>query len=209
MDGVHWTKVIEHGTINMELLSVFEVLEGLKKFRRLSIDPSVELLLLIITEPVLEGMFIGIMLTDNSTYYVLHSYVICITMTQYLINLIAASVEMDFILQLDLIGLSFFNRNSSNLLRIFSNGVGSEEGITMEASKNPCRKPHLQAASRARRSSLSNLTRAFYRQGHENSSSGSTDFSCNLNSKLLHLAWHPRTNLIACGAGNSLLLYYA
>lgn len=63
MDGVHWTKVIEHGTINMELLSVFEVLEGLKKFRRLSIDPSVELLLLIITEPVLEGMFIGIMLS--------------------------------------------------------------------------------------------------------------------------------------------------
>lgn len=64
MHGVYWTKVIEHGTINMELLSVFEVLEGLKKFRRLSIDLSVELLLLtIITEPVLEGMVIGIMLS--------------------------------------------------------------------------------------------------------------------------------------------------
>lgn len=106
-------------------------------------------------------------------------------------------------------GLHFATGSYSNLLRIFSNGVGSEEGITMEASKNPCRKPHLQAAPRARRSSLRNLTHGFYRQGHKNSSSGSTDFSCNLNSKLLHLAWHPRMNLIACGAGNSLLLYYA
>ncbi|KAE9467409.1 hypothetical protein C3L33_00679, partial [Rhododendron williamsianum] len=71
------------------------------------------------------------------------------------------------------------------------------------------RKPHMQSASRARRSSLSNLTRGFYRQGHENSSPGNSEFSCNLNSKLLHLAWHPKTNLIACGTGNSLFLYNA
>lgn len=28
-------------------------------------------------------------------------------------------------------------------------------------------------------------------------------------SKLLHLAWHPTENLIACGVSNSLYMYYA
>ncbi|XP_058227395.1 serine/threonine protein phosphatase 2A 55 kDa regulatory subunit B beta isoform-like isoform X2 [Rhododendron vialii] len=106
-------------------------------------------------------------------------------------------------------GLHFATGSYSNQLRIFSYGDGSEEGMTIEASKNPSRKPHMQSASRARRSSLSNLTRGFYRQGHENSSPGNSEFSCNLNSKLLHLAWHPKTNLIACGTGNSLFLYNA
>lgn len=45
--------------------------------------------------------------------------------------------------------------------------------------------------------------------GHQNSSSGNNEFSCNLNSKLLHVAWHPKTNLIACGTGNSLFLHHA
>ncbi|PSS07768.1 Serine/threonine protein like [Actinidia chinensis var. chinensis] len=106
-------------------------------------------------------------------------------------------------------GLHFATGSYRNLLRIFS--YGSEEGITMEASKNPSGRPHLQSVSRARRSSLSNLTRGFYRKGHENPScgTGSTEFSCDLNSKLLHVAWHPKTNLIACGTRNSLFLYYA
>ncbi|PON72217.1 Protein phosphatase 2A regulatory subunit PR [Parasponia andersonii] len=106
-------------------------------------------------------------------------------------------------------GLHYATGSYSNHLRIFSRGVGIEEGITIEASKHPLRKPVLQAAPRARRSSLSNLTRGFYRHGHENSSSGSNDMSCNLNSKLLHLAWHPERNFIACAAGNSLFMYYA
>jgi serine/threonine-protein phosphatase 2A regulatory subunit B len=45
--------------------------------------------------------------------------------------------------------------------------------------------------------------------GHENYRSGSNEFSCNLSSKLLHLAWHPTTNFIACASGNSLLMYHA
>lgn len=105
-------------------------------------------------------------------------------------------------------GLHFATGSYSNQLRIFSHG-GSEEGTVIEASKNPSRKPHMQSASRARRSSLSNLTRGFYRQGHQNSSSGNNEFPCNLNSKLLHVAWHPKTNLIACGTGNSLFLHHA
>ncbi|EXC26105.1 Serine/threonine protein phosphatase 2A 55 kDa regulatory subunit B beta isoform [Morus notabilis] len=62
-------------------------------------------------------------------------------------------------------GRRFATGSYSNHLRIVSRGVGSEEGITIEASKHPVRKPVLQAAPRARRSSLSNLTRGFYRQG--------------------------------------------
>ncbi|KAL4634061.1 hypothetical protein ACB092_04G170200 [Castanea dentata] len=106
-------------------------------------------------------------------------------------------------------GIHFATGSYSNLLRIFSHGVGGAEGITIEASKNSNRKPLRDAAPRTRRSSLSNLTRGLYRLGNEHSSSGTNEFSCNLSSKLLHLAWHPTTNLIACAAGNSLFMYYA
>lgn len=106
-------------------------------------------------------------------------------------------------------GLHFATGSYSNNLRIFSHGVGNEEGITIEASKNPNRRSILHSTSRPRRSSLSNMARGFYRQGHENYRSGSNEFSCNLSSKLLHLAWHPTTNFIACASGNSLLMYHA
>lgn len=33
--------------------------------------------------------------------------------------------------------------------------------------------------------------------------------SCDFTSKLLHLAWHPTENSIACAAMNSLYMYYA
>ncbi|BFG32538.1 serine/threonine protein phosphatase 2A 55 kDa regulatory subunit B beta isoform-like isoform X1 [Prunus yedoensis var. nudiflora] len=107
-------------------------------------------------------------------------------------------------------GLHFATGSYSNLVRIFSGGDGSEEGATIEASKTPnSRKPLLRTAPRARRSSLSNLARGFYRHGHENSSSGSSESSYDLSSRLLHLAWHPETNLIASAAGNSLFMYYS
>lgn len=106
-------------------------------------------------------------------------------------------------------GTHFATGSYSNHMRIFSYGVGSEEGTTLEASRNSYRKRPPQAASRVRRSSLSNLTRGFYRQGHNASDTENNEFSCDLNSKLLHLAWHPKTNLIACSTGNSLFLYYA
>ncbi|XP_065875321.1 serine/threonine protein phosphatase 2A 55 kDa regulatory subunit B beta isoform-like isoform X1 [Euphorbia lathyris] len=105
-------------------------------------------------------------------------------------------------------GFHFATGSYSNRLRIFSYG-GSEEGVTVEASKNPNRKSFLHSASRARRSSLSNLTRGFYRHGNENSSSCGNDFSNDLSSKLLHVAWHPTTNFVACASRNSLYMYYA
>ncbi|XP_071703640.1 serine/threonine protein phosphatase 2A 55 kDa regulatory subunit B beta isoform-like [Rutidosis leptorrhynchoides] len=106
-------------------------------------------------------------------------------------------------------GTHFATGSYSNHMRIFCNGVGTEEGTTVEASRNSYRKRTQQEASRARRSSLSSLTRGFYRQGNEVSDTGINEFSCDLNSKLLHLAWHPQANLIACSSGNSLFMYYA
>ncbi|XP_022928450.1 serine/threonine protein phosphatase 2A 55 kDa regulatory subunit B beta isoform-like isoform X1 [Cucurbita moschata] len=107
-------------------------------------------------------------------------------------------------------GLHFATGSYSNQLRMFSYGYGSAEGITTEAGKTPDRKPNLQTARRARRrSSLSNLTRDFFRHGNEHSSSGSNEASVDLNSKLLHLAWHPTENLIACATGSGLFMYYA
>ncbi|XP_030458258.2 serine/threonine protein phosphatase 2A 55 kDa regulatory subunit B beta isoform-like [Syzygium oleosum] len=105
-------------------------------------------------------------------------------------------------------GLHFATGSYSYLLRIFSHGFGSEEGVTVGSCKNPSR-ASLPAAPRARRSSISNLARGFYRQARENSSSVANDTPCDLKQKLLHLAWHPTENLIACAAGSSLFMYYA
>ncbi|CAN0890343.1 Serine/threonine protein phosphatase 2A 55 kDa regulatory subunit B beta isoform [Linum grandiflorum] len=107
-------------------------------------------------------------------------------------------------------GSQFATGSYSNLLHIFSHGGGStEEHMTIEAGKNPSRnrKPTNHSAPRARRSSLSNLTRGFYRQGHGNSSSH--ELGCDVGSKLLHMAWNPASNLIACSAGSSLFMYHA
>ncbi|KGN63570.1 serine/threonine protein phosphatase 2A 55 kDa regulatory subunit B beta isoform [Cucumis sativus] len=111
-------------------------------------------------------------------------------------------------------GLHFATGSYSNHLRMFSYGSGSSEGITTEVGKFPDRRPHLQitrqaTTRRARRSSLSNLTRDFFRHGSEHSSSDGSETSVDLNSKLLHLAWHPSENLIACAAGSGLFVYYA
>lgn len=106
-------------------------------------------------------------------------------------------------------GSHFATGSYSNHMRIFCDGVGGEEGTTVEASRNSYRKRPQAATSRPRRSSLSNLTRGFSRQGNDVSDSGINEFSCDLKSKLLHLAWHPKTNLITCSTGNSLFMYYA
>lgn len=96
------------------------------------------------------------------------------------------------------------------------------------------RKPQGQTTSRPRRASLSNLARGFYRQGNplfysfwfvsprflayfyldfiKFSGEGhaeNNELSYDFNSKLLHMAWHPTANMIACAAGSSLLMYNA
>ncbi|RDY10194.1 Serine/threonine protein phosphatase 2A 55 kDa regulatory subunit B beta isoform, partial [Mucuna pruriens] len=107
-------------------------------------------------------------------------------------------------------GLHFATGSYSNILRVFSPGSGREEGIKLEIRGSSGRNALHQATSRARRHSLSNLIpRGIYQHAHTNSQSSRGDFSCNLSSKLLHVAWHPTCNLVACAAESSLVLYYA
>ncbi|CAL5443848.1 unnamed protein product [Camellia sinensis] len=90
-------------------------------------------------------------------------------------------------------------------------GSYSTEATTLEASKNPMRK-QVQTPSRPSRS-LSSITRVVRRACDPNraespgvdANGNSFDFT----TKLLHLAWHPTENSIACAAANSLYMYYA
>lgn len=99
-------------------------------------------------------------------------------------------------------GLHFATGSYSNRLRIFSHGSQKKEGIKIEVSKSSGRKLSQYSAPRSPR--LPNLTRAFSRQDM-----GGSEMASDLTTKLLHLAWHPKANLIACALGNSLFMYSA
>ncbi|KAF7135948.1 hypothetical protein RHSIM_Rhsim08G0231900 [Rhododendron simsii] len=86
----------------------------------------------------------------------------------------------------------------SNLFRVFGCSAGSSEATSLEASKNPMRK-QVPTPSRPSRS----LSRA--ESPGVDANGNSFDFT----TKLLHLAWHPSENSIACAAANSLYMYYA
>ncbi|KAI3525004.1 hypothetical protein L1887_03675 [Cichorium endivia] len=94
----------------------------------------------------------------------------------------------------------------SNLFRVFGCVPGSTEATTLEASKNPMRR-QVQTPSRPSRS-LSSITRAV-RRGTDSSGVDANGNSFDFTTKLLHLAWHPTENSIACAAANSLYMYYA
>ncbi|XP_050159236.1 serine/threonine protein phosphatase 2A 55 kDa regulatory subunit B alpha isoform-like isoform X3 [Malus sylvestris] len=94
----------------------------------------------------------------------------------------------------------------SNLFRVFGCSEGSTEATTLEASKNPMRR-QVQTPARPSRS-LGNLPRVL-RRGADNSGADTNGNSFDFTTKLLHLAWHPSENSIACAASNSLYMYYA
>ncbi|GJV10716.1 serine/threonine protein phosphatase 2A 55 kDa regulatory subunit B beta isoform-like protein isoform X2 [Tanacetum coccineum] len=94
----------------------------------------------------------------------------------------------------------------SNLFRVFGCQSGSTEATTLEASKNPMRR-QVQTPARPSRS-LSSITRAV-RRGGDSTSVDANGNSFDFTTKLLHLAWHPTENSIACAAANSLYMYYA
>ncbi|XP_024403767.1 serine/threonine protein phosphatase 2A 55 kDa regulatory subunit B beta isoform isoform X1 [Physcomitrium patens] len=106
-------------------------------------------------------------------------------------------------------GMRVATGSYSNLFRVFGATSGSEEASTLEASKTPNRR--VMATPSKPGSRLANLARGRRdnRRGSENPgpdlNGGVHDFT----SKLLHLAWHPAANLIACAASNSLYMYYA
>lgn len=103
-------------------------------------------------------------------------------------------------------GLRLATGSYSNLFRVFGCASGSTEATTLEACKNPMRR-QVQTPARPTRS-LSSLTRVV-RRGGESPSVDANGNSYDFTTKLLHLAWHPSENSIACAAANSLYMYYA
>ncbi|XP_062087654.1 serine/threonine protein phosphatase 2A 55 kDa regulatory subunit B beta isoform isoform X2 [Humulus lupulus] len=104
-------------------------------------------------------------------------------------------------------GLRVGTGSYSNLFRVFGCAPGSTEATTLEASKNPMRR-QVQTPSRPSRSLSSSITRVV-RRGSESPGVDANGNSFDFTTKLLHLAWHPTENSIACAAANSLYMYYA
>ncbi|KAK6914774.1 WD40 repeat [Dillenia turbinata] len=104
-------------------------------------------------------------------------------------------------------GLRIATGSYSNLFRVFGCAPGSTEATTLEASKNPMRR-QVPTPSRPSRSSLGSITRVV-RRGADSPIVDANGTSFDFTTKLLHLAWHPTENSIACAAANSLYMYYA
>ncbi|XP_062154651.1 serine/threonine protein phosphatase 2A 55 kDa regulatory subunit B beta isoform isoform X1 [Alnus glutinosa] len=104
-------------------------------------------------------------------------------------------------------GLRVATGSYSNLFRVFGGAPGSTEATTLEASKNPMRR-QVQTPSRPSRSIGSSITRVV-RRGAESPGVDANGNTFDFTTKLLHLAWHPTENSIACAAANSLYMYYA
>ncbi|MBA0694043.1 hypothetical protein Goari_004376 [Gossypium aridum] len=114
-------------------------------------------------------------------------------------------------------GLRVATGSYSNLFRVFGCSEGSKEATTLEANKNPMRRQGLTASrpSRSLGSPSGVVRRAihisshFLGKGADNSAVDANGNTFDFTTKLLHLAWHPTENSIACAASNSLYMYYA
>ncbi|XP_010476934.1 PREDICTED: serine/threonine protein phosphatase 2A 55 kDa regulatory subunit B beta isoform isoform X2 [Camelina sativa] len=103
-------------------------------------------------------------------------------------------------------GLRVATGSYSNLFRVFGASQGSTEAATLEASKNPMRR-QIQTPARPSRS-IGSMTRVV-RRGSESPGTEANGNAYDFTTKLLHMAWHPTENSIACAAANSLYMYYA
>ncbi|KAJ1691114.1 hypothetical protein LUZ63_015269 [Rhynchospora breviuscula] len=101
-------------------------------------------------------------------------------------------------------GLRVGTGSYSNLFRVFGSYPGSTEATTLEASRNPMRR-QVQNAARPARSLMNRVVR----RGAESPGADVNGNAYDFTTKLLHLAWHPTENSIACAAANSLYMYYA
>ncbi|GJV62280.1 serine/threonine protein phosphatase 2A 55 kDa regulatory subunit B beta isoform-like protein isoform X1 [Tanacetum coccineum] len=95
----------------------------------------------------------------------------------------------------------------SNMFRVFGCTEGSSEATTLEATKNPTRR-QIQTPPRYLRSPGNNSP-GVSKPGSDNSGTDNNGNTFDLTTKLLHLAWHPNENSIACAASNSLYMYHA
>lgn len=89
----------------------------------------------------------------------------------------------------------------SNMFRVF--GCYSGADVALEASRDPMRR-RLQTPAKTNRFAIRKAMNIGKRAGAEPAELGN-DYT----SKLLHLAWHPEANVIACAASNSLYMYCA
>ncbi|KAL4333767.1 hypothetical protein GQ457_07G038790 [Hibiscus cannabinus] len=98
-------------------------------------------------------------------------------------------------------GLRVATGSYSNLFRVFGCSEGSTEATTLEASKTPMRRQG-QTSSRPLRTlgSLSGVVRRV--KGADNSGVDANGNTFDFTTKLLHLAWHPTENSLACAASN-------
>ncbi|KMZ70040.1 Serine/threonine protein phosphatase 2A 55 kDa regulatory subunitB beta isoform [Zostera marina] len=103
-------------------------------------------------------------------------------------------------------GLRVATGSYGNQFRVFGCAAGSSEASTLEASKNPTRKK-VQIPARSIGSPC-NMSRNM-RRGGENHGIDTNGNANDFSTKLLHLAWHPTENAIACAAANSLYMYHA
>jgi serine/threonine-protein phosphatase 2A regulatory subunit B len=103
-------------------------------------------------------------------------------------------------------GLRVATGSYGNIFRVFGCTPGSIEATTLEASRNPMRRQIANPTRPTR--TLTSFTRGV-RRGGENQGVDANGNSLDFSTKLLHLAWHPTENSIACAAANSLYMYYA
>ncbi|AQL03863.1 Serine/threonine protein phosphatase 2A 55 kDa regulatory subunit B beta isoform [Zea mays] len=103
-------------------------------------------------------------------------------------------------------GLRVATGSYGNIFRVFGRPPGSIEATTLEASRNPMRRQIANPARPTR--TLTSFARGV-RRGGENQGVDANGNSLDFSTKLLHLAWHPTENSIACAAANSLYMYYA
>lgn len=94
----------------------------------------------------------------------------------------------------------------NNQFKVFSNADGSA-GVPLEASRDPMRR-RLQSANKPVPARFPhNMLKG--RMGVGKRSPGEAESQNDYQAKLLHLAWHPEANVIACAAANSLYMYCA
>ncbi|WIA11306.1 hypothetical protein OEZ85_011429 [Tetradesmus obliquus] len=95
----------------------------------------------------------------------------------------------------------------SNTFKVFKCGEGAQ-GIPLEASRDPMRRRLQPAQKSAPARFPHNVLKG--RMGVGKRSPGEpAEAQSDYTNKLLHLAWHPEANVIACAASNSLYMYCA
>ncbi|XP_020683974.2 serine/threonine protein phosphatase 2A 55 kDa regulatory subunit B beta isoform-like [Dendrobium catenatum] len=101
-------------------------------------------------------------------------------------------------------GRQFASGSYSNTFRIFSRDDGHEVGLVLNVSKNAPRSSHSTNPRTARR--LPGF--AWGKRGNDNSGCEIRSIiPCDFTTKVIHMAWHPTADMIACASANTLYMY--